>query len=222
MPASKASDPFKRYPTKTRGVRRRMLKGGGWSYAVSWKGTYVPVVGGEAEAIALQAQLRAGLTEPPEKEKAPDVKTVEEVLNLWLASKRKLRDSTADAYRDTINNRLIPKFGSYGIDAITVDDLAAWIIEMEDEGLSPSSIKKYTQPMRSTLAYAKRKKLVETTRGSIWSRTTFPRRSSGSRSSTGRTTLPATSPPVRERMALDRRRGTTTAPTWSRRLSTSV
>ena len=148
-------DPTQRIRTATRGVTFREHQDGSRKYSVTWKGGYEPVEGGYEDAVALQAQLRAGVAE--KRIKKSDKKTFEEVAKAWLDSKRKLDEDTADAYRDTIDNRLIPAFEGRSIDSITVDDLAGLIISMEKEGLASTSIRKYLQPLSSTLGYAVRK-----------------------------------------------------------------
>jgi hypothetical protein len=53
------ADPFKRHKTRHRGITYRERADGSRTYAVYDRGAYITVAGGEQDAVAFQADLRA-------------------------------------------------------------------------------------------------------------------------------------------------------------------
>src|SRR5712691_5435735 len=122
MPAPKRSDPCKRHKTRHRGIHYRVREGGERTYYYFTNGTYVAVEGGEADAVAAQAEARgkASRGEVITRSKATFAVVGEE----WFASKRKIRAGTRKRYRGSLDNVLLPKFGKLKISAVTVDHIA--------------------------------------------------------------------------------------------------
>jgi integrase len=132
---------------------------------------YVPVEGGEAEALAAQATMR---TRKARGERtAVDRKvTFATLAEQWLASKRHLGAWTKRGYRDALDNILLPRFGEWKVASIDADAIATLIRGLEAEGLrhvdatrpkkplSASSITNYLKPLSGTLALAVRRGLV--------------------------------------------------------------
>src|SRR5579862_68705 len=162
MSASKASagpgDRFKRRPSRHRGISYRLRADGSRAYSVYIKGSYRPVVGGEREALALQAELR-GRAARGERIR-PSNATFAELAEEWFASKRKLRPWTRKSYRDSLERILYPSFKERKIGAIGADDVARLIRELEAKGLSASTIENHLVPLSGTFSFAVRRGLL--------------------------------------------------------------
>lgn len=160
MPTTKASaDPTRRHPTRYRGITYRLRKDGSRQYSVYFRRKYVPVEGGEAEALARQADLR-GRAARGERAVLPTRQTFAEVAEEWFGSKRCLQPWTRKSYRAALDRILLPRFGTMRISAITVEHVAALIRELDGRGLSASTIENYLLPLSGTMAFAVRRGYV--------------------------------------------------------------
>jgi integrase len=178
MSATKANagpaDRFKRHKTRHRGITYRRRADGTRTYFVYIKGGYRPVEGGEREALALQAELRRKVTRG---ERITQTKaTFAEVAEQWLESKRKLRPWTRQGYRDALDRVLIPRFGAMRIGAITTDDVAKLIRDLEAKGLAAATIQNYLLPLSGPLTFAIRRGLLTTNPCSLLSSDERPQR----------------------------------------------
>ena len=97
------------------------------------------VDGGLDDAKAAQAQMvvRKGRGERIE----PTRLTFEQAATRWLDSKSRLRAKTRTGYEGALRNHLLPALGRKPIHAITEDDIARLIRELEAKGLKPWSIR---------------------------------------------------------------------------------
>jgi len=91
--------------------------------------------------------------------------TFAEVAEEWFASKRHLRPWTRKNHRAALDLVLIPRFGSMRLTAITPEQIAKLIRELEREGpsgrpLSSSMIDGYLRPLNGTMAFAIRRGLI--------------------------------------------------------------
>ena len=91
--------------------------------------------------------------------------TFAEVAEEWFASKRHLRPWTRKNHRAALDLVLIPCFGSMRLTAITPEQIAKLIRELEREGpsgrpLSSSMIDGYLRPLNGTMAFAIRRGLI--------------------------------------------------------------
>ncbi|HEY3961524.1 MAG TPA: site-specific integrase [Gaiellaceae bacterium] len=159
MSRSKANDPTIRRPTRHRGITYRERIDGSRTYSVYFKGRYHPVEGGEAEAVAKQAELR-GRAARGEAIQTPSRATFGEVAEQWFESKRHLRPWTRKAYRAALDTVLIPRFGNTRLTAITAEHVAALIRDLERKKLSYSTIENYLLPLSGTLGFAVRRGLI--------------------------------------------------------------
>jgi integrase len=175
MPATKAS-PYKRHPTRYRGISYRERADGTRTYSVYSQGGYVLVNGGEQEALAQQAELR-GKAARGEKPVTPTKAKFADVAELWFASKRHLQPWTRKSYRGALDRILIPRFGSMKVAAITTEHVATLILALEAEGLSSSTIENYLLPLSGTLGFAVQRRLITANPCSLLSRDDRPRRS---------------------------------------------
>jgi integrase len=163
---------FTRHPTRYRGISYRLLSDGTTrQYAVYFRGSYVPVLGGESEAVTKQAELR-GKAARGETVILPSKLTFAEVAEQWFGSKHRLRAWTRKGYRDALDRILIPRFGTMRLAAITPEHVAGLIRDLEREGLhaidpkrkarplSRSTIENYVLPLSGTIAFAMRRGLV--------------------------------------------------------------
>lgn len=162
MSESKATpgptDRYTRRKTRHRGISYRLRADGSRSYSVYIRGTYRPVVGGEREALALQAELRGKVARG--ERIRPSTATFAAVAEEWFASKRKLRPWTRKSYRDSLDRIILPQFEDRKIAAISADDVARLIRELEAKGLSASTIENYLVPLSGTFSFAVRRGLL--------------------------------------------------------------
>ena len=159
MSASKANaSRFTRHGTRYRGITYRLRTDGSRQYAIYFRGRYMPVEGGEQEAIAKQAELRGKACRG--EGVVPSKATFSEVAEQWYESKRKLRPWTRKSYRDALDRILIPRFGSMKLAAITPELVASLIRELEGKGLASSTIGNYVLPLSGTMAFAVRRGLI--------------------------------------------------------------
>jgi hypothetical protein len=152
-------------------VSYRERADGSRSYSVFFQGRYLPAGTSEKEALAKQADLR-GREARGERIIVPTKITFAETAEQWYASKHRLRAWTKRAYRDALDNVLIPRFGSWKLAAIDADSIARLIRDLEREGLhavdperpvrplSASSIENYLKPLSGTLGLAVRRGLI--------------------------------------------------------------
>jgi integrase len=171
MSTASSQDLARRNKTRHRGVSYRERADGSRTYAVFFKGRYLPAGTTEKEALAKQADLR-GRQARGERIIVPSKITFAETAEQWFASKHRLRAWTRRAYRDALDNVLIPRFGSWKLAAIDADSIARLIRDLEKEGLhaidperpvrplSASSIENYLKPLSGTLGLAVRRGLL--------------------------------------------------------------
>jgi integrase len=94
-------------------------------------------------------------------EKLPDRKArFAEIAEAWFASKTKLRRSTRDLYRLSLDTVLIPRFGVWKLAAIDTDSIAKLIRDLEAKGLAVSTIENYLIPLKGALDLAVRRGLI--------------------------------------------------------------
>jgi integrase len=167
------ADPYKRHATRHRGVSYRLRADGSRAYLVYHAGSYVLVEGGEAEAIAKQAELR-GRRARGERVVVNDRTTFAKFAeDEWYKAKApRLRKRTARQYRDGLNLVLLPRFGSWRIAAIDAQAISDLIRDLEREGLHAidskrpvrqlgrSSIDNYLKPLQGVLGLAVRRRLI--------------------------------------------------------------
>jgi integrase len=72
----------------------------------------------------------------------------------WYASKRKLRRSTRELYRLSLDTVLLPAFGAWKLAAIDTESIAKLIRKLEEKPLSASTITNYLKPLNGTLSFA--------------------------------------------------------------------
>ncbi len=153
MARSKASD---RIPTRHRGITYRVHRDGTTrTYAVYWRGRYVRVEGGEAEARLKQAELRAA---DARGERVVSLRPAARVTfaalsEEWMAGKR-LRPYTKRAYQDALDRILIPEFGTREVAGITRADVRSLVRQLEDRGLASSTVTSYLLPLSGTMEEA--------------------------------------------------------------------
>ncbi len=159
MSKAKASaDPFKRHPSRRhRGVHYRVKQDGSRTYYYFNGKTHVAAGATEGEAVAAQAEARGQAARG--EQVTPTKIMFGEVAEAWFESK-KIRAKTRRDYRRSLDNVVLPKFGKNKIGAVTVDDIAALIRELEKDGKSASTISSYMKPLSGTLAFAVRRRYI--------------------------------------------------------------
>ena len=158
MSSSNPTEPYKRHKTRHRGITYRERAGGSRTYYVFAAGRQIAVDGGEKDALAKQAELRRRVARGGSIARS-NVK-FSTVAEQWYASKRKLRDRSRANYRAALDNVLLPRFGQMRLAAITPDEVAALIRELESRGLSGSTIANTLKPLTGTFKFAARRGLV--------------------------------------------------------------
>jgi integrase len=149
-------NPFKRHPTRYRGIVYRETDAGRTYYVYSG-GKYQKVVGGEAEARDLKRKLDA----PGRPTRAPRRSRFEPVAREWLIVKRqKCRAWTLKGYQEALDNILVPRFGKHWLNEISTQEVADLIRELSGRGLSLSTIRNYLKPLNGVLGYAVRRGLL--------------------------------------------------------------
>jgi integrase len=133
-------------PIRTRipGIYYRKTESGERRYSFTYRDSggrqhWRTVEGGLEEAKAAQAQMvvRKGRGERIE----PTRLTFEQAATRWLDSKRRLRERTRVGYEGALRNHLLPTLGSKAVHAVTEDDLARLLRELDAKGLAPWSIR---------------------------------------------------------------------------------
>jgi integrase len=102
-----------------------------------------------------------------------DRTTFAQLAEAWRSEKKKrLRPKKQGGYRRALDNALLPRFGEWLITALDVDAVAAFIADLESEGLHSinpkrprrplgrSSIDNYCKPLHGVLSLAVRRGLV--------------------------------------------------------------
>jgi integrase len=158
VPVTKSRDPYKRHKTKHSGITYRLRKSGGRTYSIYANGRQHRVQGGEAEAIARQAELR-NLAARGQRIVVSKIK-LSSLADDWIDSKRKYRDSTVADYRADLDKVILPRFGHLQPAQISVDAVAALIRELEAKPLSGARIKNILKPLNGTLTLAVRRGLI--------------------------------------------------------------
>jgi integrase-like protein len=146
---------YKRFRTRHRGVSYRVRADGSKSCSVYCAGRWVSVQGGEREAVRVQAELRAKRARG--ERVTPSAVTFAELAEAWLASKR-VRRWTRMGYRASLDNVLLPRLGRRRLAAITADDVAALIRELEAKGYAPSCISNLVKPLAGTFKLGLRRR----------------------------------------------------------------
>jgi integrase len=153
-----ASNAYKRHKTRHRGITYRQRARGTRTYYVFVNGVQVKVDGGEAEALALQAELRG------RKARGENIVTRKVTLGTlaedWYASKGGLRDSTLRDYRADLDNEILPRFGHLKVPKVTADEIARFVRDLSGRGLSGSRIKNILKPLQGTLKLGVRRGLI--------------------------------------------------------------
>lgn len=150
-----------RIKTKVPGIYYRQTESGERRYSFTYRDSggrqhWRTVEGGLEEAKAAQAQMvvRKGRGERIE----PTRLTFEQAATRWLDAKPRLRAKTRIGYEGALRNHLLPALGKKPIHAITEDDLARLVRELEGKGLKPWSIRgQALTPLSGIFKHAVRK-----------------------------------------------------------------
>jgi integrase len=151
------TDPHTRHKTRYRGITYRVRADGSRTYFVYASGKQLPVEGGEREALDLQAELRR---RPKGTGVVSNVR-FGDLSEEWFASKHKLKPWTLTCYRDALDRIVLPRFGRLKLSAITTQEVAKFIRELEARGLSSSTTNNYMLPLTGTLSMAVSRGLIQ-------------------------------------------------------------
>ena len=103
---------------------------------------------------------------------SPTKVTVRELAEVWFEGKTKLQDGTKAAYRDALDNVVLPRFGEWRVQALDVEAIAKLMGDLDREGLHAidaaepvrhlgrSSIDNYCKPLAGALKLAVRRRLI--------------------------------------------------------------
>jgi integrase len=133
-----------RVKTRVPGIYYRETESGDRRYSFTYRDSggrqhWRTVNGGLEEAKSAQAEMvvRKGTGERIE----PTRLTFEQAASRWLDSKLRLREKTRTGYEGALRNHLLPALGRKPIHAITEDDIARLIRQLEAKGMKPWSIR---------------------------------------------------------------------------------
>ncbi len=88
-------------------------------------------------------------------------KTVAEVVEAsFAAAAPRLKPRTVDGYRRTYDLRVLPRFGSQRISAVTSEHVEVWIADMVGEGLAPATVHHQYMALAKVRKYAGRHRLI--------------------------------------------------------------
>jgi integrase len=83
------------------------------------------------------------------------------VAQKWIEAKRsRVRSWTLRGYEDALERVVLPRFGTRWLNEITTEDIAALIRELDQQGLSRSTVQNYLKPLNGTLGHAVRHGLL--------------------------------------------------------------
>jgi integrase len=102
--------------------------------------------------------------------------TFGEVAESWFESKRHLRAWTRKSYRAALDRILLPRFGAMKVGAITPDQIAGLIRELERKDLAPATIANYLKPLAGTMAFAARRGIINVDPCTLLTRDDRPQR----------------------------------------------
>lgn len=143
-------------------IRRRVTKDGtarydvryrrgGRYYGVEHAGTFRQLRHARERRDLVLGLLARGqdprqvLQQPPER-----ARTISDVAAAWLAARHDVKPGTADVYRQRMR-RLLDRWGDVDTDAVTVQDVNAWVADMVAEGLVAGTIGGYLAQLRMIL-----------------------------------------------------------------------
>jgi integrase len=93
----------------------------------------------------------------------PTKKTVGELLDLWLASRRpSLAPNSIKAYEGAIGNHLKPAFGARKVTALSASEIATLIASMKGEGKKTWTVNQTLKPLKAAFQIAVREGWVTT------------------------------------------------------------
>lgn len=98
--------------------------------------TFVRKADAERFAVTTESDKIRGQWVDPAGGKDP----VGEWADRWLNTKRAKEQGTIDSYSSTLRTWVLPRFVSTPLDAVTVDDVIRFVVEMADSGLSASRV----------------------------------------------------------------------------------
>jgi integrase len=153
-------DPFKRHPTRHRGISYRLRADGSRRLRGQLGGPLYPGRD-RREAGARQAGRLAASEGRGEKPVLPSKTTFGELAEKWLASKHRLRETTLKDYRRHLDQELLPRFRTHQLAALDVDVIAAFIRALEQRGLQPATIKNICKPLHGILREARRRRKID-------------------------------------------------------------
>lgn len=74
----------------------------------------------------------------------------------WLATKVDLKATTRRGYEGALRVHIVPHWGHVRLNEITHERVAAWVVELGDSGLSPSTVRQIHRVFSLVLALAVR------------------------------------------------------------------
>jgi integrase len=90
---------------------------------------------------------------------APSRQTFDQLADQWLSQLR-VSERTRERYDSNLRNHLRPRYGQRRAQAITIDDVARLILELEQKGKKAWTIRNTLTTMSSLMSWAKRRGLV--------------------------------------------------------------
>lgn len=154
----------KRHKTRHPGVFYRVTRDGRRAYEITYRDEHSKQrwqrVEGDLEtakeALAdVRRKLRRG------EHVRPVTRSFADVERQWSATYLpRLRPSTAVTYRRSLDNYVLPAFGSLPVQRVDEPAIARWITDMQAAGRKAWTIRDALTPLRRILTYAVRERLI--------------------------------------------------------------
>ena len=81
--------------------------------------------------------------------------TVGELAEEWLAGRVRVKESTRDGYRRSLDTYVLPRWGGRRLAEVGHGEVQTWVSELAEK-LAPSTVKQVFHPLRATFKYAVR------------------------------------------------------------------
>jgi integrase len=116
------------------------------------------IVGGLREARAVRADIVSKLARG--EHVAPSKLALREIAEVWLEGQLHLRRRTLERYETVLRLHILPHLGRRRVAAISEEDVASLIRELQAKGLSGATIRKTVMVLGRILSHATRRGLI--------------------------------------------------------------
>ncbi|MDB0018665.1 site-specific integrase, partial [bacterium] len=151
---------------------RRPKGSGSFWYSASekrWRATYRDAdgqrrtlsAGSKAEIMQRLGEVQYGSTRASGRQRKPPATTLSSWLDEWLKRQTTLQPSTLRRYALDVRQHISPLMGELRVSDVTPQDIHEWLTAIQSRGLSPTSARHSLAVLRSALADAQRRGVVD-------------------------------------------------------------